>query len=65
MCPVSILLHYIKRSDLKLESDMFLFRAMTMLKSTNNYMLKKENRRLSYIKVNQKSWFKSETFWHT
>jgi hypothetical protein len=52
-CPVAILEKYLKRANISLSSDEFIFRSLSYLKSKNVQMLSKTNKLLFYARARE------------
>lgn len=52
-CPVVMLERYLREANLDLDSDQFIFRAVTFFKSTNTTALCKQNKPLSYTRTRE------------
>lgn len=52
-CPVVMLERYLREAHLDLESDQFIFRAVTFFKSTNKTVLCKQNKPISYTRTRE------------
>lgn len=52
-CPVKILLTYLKEARVDLKSDMYIFRSLSFLKSSQAFALRRKNVSLSYTRVRE------------
>ncbi|XP_071172218.1 uncharacterized protein [Mytilus edulis] len=52
-CPCTILDCYLKEANIDLSSDMYIFRPLSFLKKSNNFVLRKKNDSLSYTRARE------------
>jgi hypothetical protein len=52
-CAVAILDSYLKAADIDLKSDMIIFRSVTYFKTSNTFLLRKQNIKLSYTRTSE------------
>ena len=52
-CAIAILESYLKAADIDLKSDMFIFRPVTYFKTSNTFLLRKQNIKLSCTRTRE------------